>query len=286
MMHDVLTLVFLLAGGTAYALETGEIKPLGAEAKQQENITSAAEAKRTILQYQAMITEMEQAHGAYHDQLSQELLGLGLSYRNQGQHGEAISVFKRSLHINRINQGLHNSNQLPILDLIIETNTALSDWEALDQNYHYLYWVNLRNFGENDPRLLPIIDKVGRWHINAYQLQSEGKNLSHLLDANYLYNIAIRIIEAHYGQTDPRLINALYGVALTNYELATNISSSDSFKTTGVSFGRGDRRGRLIKEEEARQALIFDSYRKGKKAIQRIVNIHMNNPQLPADTQR
>jgi len=282
MIHDVLTLVFLLAGGTAYAVETSEIKSLGAKAKEQEKITSEAEAKRTISKYQASITALEQDHGAYHDQLSQELLGLGLSYRNQGQHSEAIAVFKRSLHISRINQGLHNSNQLPILELIIETNTALSAWEALDQNYHYLYWVNLRNYGANDPRFLPVLDRVGRWHLNAYDLQSKGSGIEHLLDADALYSHAVRLIEAHFRMESPRLIDALYGVALANYQLAAHAGDTNNIQNTGPSYGSGDRRSRLIKQEEARQELIYSSYRKGKKAIQRIVDIYTNNPWMPA----
>lgn len=253
-----------------------------AEPDPDGNIT--AEARRSISQYQQTIDALQRTHGVYHDQLSEQLLGLGLVYRNQGQHEQAIEVLKRSLHINRINNGLHNTSQLPILELIIETNTALSDWQALDKNYYYLYWVHLRNYGNEDPRLLPIIDRLGRWHINAYQLQSDELLFRHLLDANALYKNAVAIIETHYGQFDPRLIDPLYAIALTNYQMAayaSNLENSDDIRS---SFTGNRHRRRLSEQEIVQQNLLANSYRTGKRAMTRIIDIYESNPQLPSDS--
>lgn len=249
---------------------------------QVNNIT--AEARRSISQYKQTIDELQRTHGVYHDQLGEQLLGLGLVYRNQGQYQEAIAVLKRSLHINRINKGLHNTSQLPILELIIETNTALSDWQALDQNYHYLYWVHLRNYGDKDPRLLPIIDRLGRWHINAYQMQSDELLFRHLLDADALYKNAVAIIETHYGQSDPRLIDPLYAITLTNYQKAAHASNLDNSADIRSSYSSRRNRRRLSEQEIAQQNLLADSYRTGKNAMTRIIDIYESNPQLPSDS--
>ena len=54
--------------------------------------------------YQFYITDMENRHGAYAPGLSEQLPGLGSVYQEQGLHQEAIKVFKRAVHLSRINR--------------------------------------------------------------------------------------------------------------------------------------------------------------------------------------
>ena len=56
--------------------------------------------------YRQAITDLESAQGAYATQLPEQLLGLGLSLQNAGQHEEAVRVFKRGVHLARVNDGL------------------------------------------------------------------------------------------------------------------------------------------------------------------------------------
>ncbi|MFQ5660397.1 MAG: energy transducer TonB [Gammaproteobacteria bacterium] len=245
---------------------------------------SPAEARYAIERYQQQIHATEIAHGAYDNQISEELLGLGLARRDLGQDAEAVKAFDRALYITRINQGLSNPNQLPILELIIESNTALSDWKALDQNYHYLYWVYRRAYGDDDPRLLPVIDRVGLWHLNAYQMGVDDRPFQHLASADNLYSHAIEIIEQNYGPTDPRLIDPLYGGVLTNYQIAVYASSADKFEGIRFTTASSSRAQRLQEEQQARQEAIHDSYIKGKKAMNRILDVFEHNPQLPPDS--
>lgn len=239
--------------------------------------------RQSVEQYERAIQDIQKSHGAYYEPIGEELIGLGLTYKNLGQYNQAIEAFNRSLYINRINHGLHNLEQLPLLDLVIETNTLLGDWEALDQNFHYLYWVYRRTYGENDPRLLPVIDRLGRWHLNAYTLESDPIPFKHLLAADTLYHDAVNIIETNYGQYDPRLINPLYGIALTNFKKASHASVTldyDEIRTSTRSYYRMEQ---MLEEAEARQELISESYRTGKNAMIRITDIYANNPELPAD---
>lgn len=244
----------------------------------------AMENERSIERYEQLISELEGSGGVYLPELSEILLDLGKTYQVLGHHTEAVATFKRSLHISRVNNGLYTLDQLPILELIIKSNTALSDWEELDRNYHYLYWVNRRAYGDKDPRLLPVIDRVGRWHLNAYQLESDEFPFKHLLSADDLFSDAIEIIQANHGQFDSRLISPLYGKALTNYHIAAHASSADEFDEIRTSSRMASRLQRLYEEQDARQQLINDGYRAGKKAMLRVVDIFNNNPDLPADS--
>jgi hypothetical protein len=243
-----------------------------------------AEQQRSIQNYEELINHLEISGGVYQVQLSEVLISLGTTYQSMNLHAEAVAAFERSMHISRVNDGLYNLGQVDILKNLIESNTRLKDWNSLNKNYHNLYWISKRHYGENSPELLDVIDQIGRWHLKAYELLPRQESFSHLLDAESLYNKAVNIIEQTNGQHDIRLINALYGIALTNYQIASQVSSSENFDDIRTGFRNSDRR-RALQLQRARQDMIIHSYAKGKQAMNRIVEIHANNPILPVDTQ-
>ena len=82
------------------------------------------EFDRDTAAYQFYITDLENRHGAYAPGLSEQLLGLGSVYQEQGLHKEAIKIFKRAVHLSRINNGLHNAEQLLRQATARNANTA------------------------------------------------------------------------------------------------------------------------------------------------------------------
>ncbi len=243
-----------------------------------------AEQEQALQSYEQLIEELESSGGVYHNQLSEVLLGLGTSYQELGRHADAIAVFRRSFHNTRVNNGLYSLNQVAVLEKLIESNSKLKDWEELNRNYHNLYWISKRHYGENNPELLPLIDRIGRWHLQAYELEPGPASFSHLVSAEQLYNKSVEIIELQAGKDDLRLINALYGIALTNYQIAAQVTSVEDFDDIRAGFRDSHRDRRLLQEQRARQDLILRSYSKGKDAMNHIVDIHANNPILPVDT--
>ena len=259
----------------------------------------------TIKKYQQAIHETQKNHGAYDDKVWEQLVGLGVAQQNANHHLEAVASLNQALFINRINHGLHNLDQVPIIDLLIKSNTALSDWKALDQNYHYLYWLYRRVYGENDMRLLPVITRVGLWHLNAYQLGDSDNPLAHLMAAQNVYSDAVNIIEVNRGELDPGEISPLYGIMFTNYLMAVYASTSpdsDELRTSIAISNQSYRRctssyfsrrdpffddcydQQYMDEEEAnRQEVISASYRNGKKALTRMLDVYEKNPALPPE---
>jgi hypothetical protein len=242
------------------------------------------EQKRSIQNYAELIDQLESSGGVYQVELSEVLLSLGATYQSMDLHKEAIDVFERSMHIRRVNDGLYSLDQISILENMIESNTKLKDWENLNKNYHNLFWLSKRHYGDNSPDLLETIDKVGRWHLKAYELIPDDQGFSHLLDAEYLYDKAVKIIEQTDGQHDLRLINALYGIALTNYQIAARVNNAEKFDDINSAFRHSERR-RSLQQQRAREDLIIRSFVKGKNAMNRIIEVHNSNPILPIDTQ-
>ena len=128
-----------------------------AGARNSEDTDFIVATKNSITEYEQLVNELEASGGAYQTSLSETLLGLGTAYQRLEKHANAVTAFKRSLQITRVNSGLHNLGQLPILEKIMESNVALQNWAGLDDNYHYLYWVNRRNYAGKDAHLLPVV---------------------------------------------------------------------------------------------------------------------------------
>lgn len=243
------------------------------------------EEEKAIQYYEELIRKLESSGGVYQNQLAEVLSSLGATYQSLNRHVDAIQVFQRSLHIARVNGGLYGLNQLTMLEKLIESNTKLKSWEALNKNYHNLYWVSKRHYGDNNPALLSLIDRIGRWHLQAYELEPGSQSFSHLVNAEQLYSKSVGIIKLDGGSHDLRLINALYGIALTNFQIAAQVSNADDFGDIRAGYRDSTQTRRILQEQRARQDLITQSYLKGKAAMKDIVEIHANNPILPIETQ-
>lgn len=267
--------------GTTRDAGTTDSSRQSGSAPVSDNVTpEQQELRNSVTQYLRNIKRLQKTHGAFYDQIGENLIGLGLLYRNLGQNKQAVQAFNQALHINRINHGLYGASQLPIMELIIQTNTALSDWQALDQNFYYLYWVDRRLYGDNDPRLLPVIERLGRWHLQACSLMVDSVPSKHLLKAADLFQNAIRIIEQNYGSHDQRLLKPLLGLAITDYRIAQHVSMVETYEEQDFGIGFPGDQEQEMEEVRNQQVLFFNSYRDGQKALSRIISVYETNPNL------
>jgi len=273
--------------------------------------TSQAELEDSINQYVDRVLKLEIENGAYNNDLSEALVGLGLSYSASGKYKEALNVYIRALHINRVNEGLQNVKQLPLLQLVIEANTALADYKSLADNYNYLLWVYNRNYDKGDPELVPVLQQVANWNLDAYEVTSPPDSVGHLIIATNLFTRAMKIIESTEGYHSPNLIKPLYGIVSANFKLVEPfgfIENIDFFNSGRVSpllptdfnrinspvdnsnFSRNDysalgysqdHLSRILQDQKNAASLIQNSYKSGRNALERIIDIHNKNPDLP-----
>ncbi|MEX2962620.1 energy transducer TonB [Microbulbifer sp. TYP-18] len=232
-----------------------------------------------IDRYRERIEQIEAEYGAYGAGMDEELLGLGTALQRSGAHQEAIREFRRAMLINRVNGGLYSLNQVAMIERMIESQIALDQWEDANDNHQYLYWLYVRNYGENDPRMLPVIDNLSRWHLQAYVEEKGGTMSEHLISATNLYSLAVDIITNNFGANDLRLVDALRGLKVTNYYLSTYDGEPQEPVVIKTSFS-----GASEPQPQLRSQLDhyrFNSFASGKKAIARIVDVYQKNPQSP-----
>ena len=281
------------------------------------NIAATADAQpppapdltRSVAEYEREIQAREAEYGVYDPATGEYLLSVGLVYQNAGRHTEAVDAFARALQIKRVNEGLQSTGQLLILEQLIKSNIAEADWEEVDRNYQQLLWIHKRNYEPGDPRLLPVVDTVGRWKLKAYKENLlDGSAIRIIGESEKLFRNTIDILERQYGENDPRLINPLYGRALTNYQYAIEVANTpqDEFHGAGsptrtqvicrtVPTANGGAR-RICNTIRVPDPSYYASQSNNKdfalgqrivavgKALRRIVQIHEANPDLPKDS--
>ena len=223
------------------------------------------------------IQRIESQAGAYSPKLSEHLVTLAALYQSKGKHLDAIDIYKRAIHVQRINEGLYNLNQAPVIERLIESQIALGDWEEAAKKHEHLFWLHQQNYGDSDPQLLPVLSKMSKWHLNAYSV-SPVEPAKHLSTAYRMFNQSIEIIEEHYGSYDIRLIEPLQGLAISYYFWARWRAKQENRRPTKSSVHEASISFTNNKFTEAERKAKVDrymlnSYHNGKRSIARMREI-------------
>ena len=145
-------------------------------------------------EYRERIQQIESDGGVYSYELLPELIGLGLLSQEQSRPAESAEVFERALYIIRANDGLYSNRQLPLLDLMIASNTTLQEWKQVAKGYEMMYWLYKRNYAEDDPRQLQTLKRLRRWYMESYNKKT-GHSLEELFTkSKKLYDQALKIM--------------------------------------------------------------------------------------------
>lgn len=221
------------------------------------------EAARTI---EDALERIEDDYGVWDQRNVTALTELGAVQAALGRVDEAIGTYQQALHVNRVNQGLHDVTQLDILDDLTELSVAARDWEQANQLQEYGFYVQQRQYGAGSTLLVPGLYRLAGWY----------RRTGAVFQARALYERAVQILEAAYGPDDVRLIDALQGIALTyrleRYPVATRAQrdQADAF-----TISTGPRQGDIA---IADARTVVNRYGEGEEALARIVEIHDANP--------
>lgn len=232
--------------------------------------------------YQEMIDKLELDQGVYGADISQHLISLGLLYQKNRKYDDSIDTFKRALHLNRINEGLYSPNQLKVIEYLIDSYSAMNNWKEVGKKYQYYFWINLRNYGEDDPRMYDAVMKLARWNLKAYSMMLDQAPGQHLLAAFKLFDHANNMAKTLFAAEDQRRVEPLQGVMVCNYFFATYRNPVEE-KNISEKFDNLNINGQINYNNIKRH--ISASYRKGKEAHKEMVELLKANKNVaPVDT--
>ena len=178
--------------------------------------------------YQFYITDLESRLGPYAPGLSEQLLGLGTVYQKQGLHAEAAAVFKRGVHVARVNSGLYSEAQIPLLQRLIQSLMALGDFETADERQYYLFRVQAEVYGRQSEEMSIAMLERAEWEREAYYLSLGDSSFMRLLRMWELYSGVLRNISRNQGKHSPELLTPLEGLLETQYLISTYTPEAQS----------------------------------------------------------
>jgi len=141
--------------------------------------------------------------------------------QQQFNHLGAIEAYRRAVQINRITLGLHTPDQIPLLENMIDSYVAIENWEQADLYSNYLFFIQHKAYGINDPRVIPAIERLALWNIRAFNMGYGDQLGTRLSTAQMLLSAGLRIVASHYGRQDERFLQYLRDLARSAYYVKT-----------------------------------------------------------------
>ncbi|MEZ0122719.1 MAG: hypothetical protein AB9Q22_13345 [Candidatus Reddybacter sp.] len=216
------------------------------------------------------------AEGPYHQNSSEVLYGLGLQLQKRGQHGKALKALRRAMHINRVNSGLNSLSQAPMLRGIINSQKSLLHIEPVTTSYNQLLRMHIAAYGKHDSRIIPLLNELGMWHLDAYQFDRSDSKIDHLTSAYSLMVSALQLSETSPSSDPAEQIELLRGVALVNFHLSRHQGDEWSSSTSSHYSLSAD--GFATANPQRTRILSGASFRRGRVCHERIIELTAADP--------
>ena len=212
--------------------------------------------------------------------LSESLAQQANVLMEQGFYADAELAFAQALQAERINHGLYTSNQIPLLEALLESLLAQRKWDKLDQRFAYWEQLNRRIVFSNVSKLLDSEQRLSGLYMAA---ASRGTSQSawYLIKAKNVNWQAVTVIEQIYGKDDLRLPHWLYKIVLTHYYQShlnqRRWMTSFEYKSDAPAFIPGW----ALSSKEYRQ----QNYDIGLELLERIASIYANADVVRPETE-
>jgi tetratricopeptide (TPR) repeat protein len=195
-------------------------------------------------------------------------------YAAQNRHELAIDFYRQALTVNRRGQGLFNTWQIGLVEALSSSYVAIGNYPAAEAEHRYLVQIAARNYGADDPRVLPALSELARWY----------ESMENFAGARLLYDRIFTIAGTEGGDNNnpaPAQIDALLGVGRTyRLQFIKNPESSATQYATINQVSQVPLPGLLWPKQRDFNALKMD--REGFKSLQKALRTLERQDDPPA----
>jgi tetratricopeptide (TPR) repeat protein len=157
--------------------------PLAAQPLSEEDIEA----------YKKQLEELEGLSGPYAEGLNDSLVTLGRHHLKQKDYSKALELYRRALHVMRVNAGLDSEQQVPLIREMMIVHQEMGDLEGLDKLYDTFFRTHGEGFPPySDERKRAILEYM-RWQRAVYATGLDAGNGRRLVE---LYSLNERMLEA------------------------------------------------------------------------------------------
>mgnify|MGYP001560653526 FL=1 len=218
-----------------------------------------------INDYLNAIESAEAERSAYSAELSDLYLGLGKSHFSNREYEQARLAYQRGMQIERVNYGLNSLSQTPYLLSIADTESFLGNWDESQEALENLYQINSQAYGENDPRMLPVLDELLDWYMNTYKERNHIGGYQNLVISERLGNRMLRILNRGIPGEDPRAAQRYRKIGHLHYFIANHIKQYGEASESGFTITTSTATTRSPNSTSQQH------YRRGKAALEKVV---------------
>jgi tetratricopeptide (TPR) repeat protein len=145
------------------------------------------EKEQAISGYVTRIGDKEAAEGPYEEQLTQDLLAVGILYQELDDHESALGFFDRAMNISRINHGPDSLDQLPIMRAKADSHYALGQLKLADEIQDSILYLQQQVYGQDSAETAPALLALGDWNLKAFLERSNiALNIHRMNVPNFL----------------------------------------------------------------------------------------------------
>ncbi len=223
------------ASGTPYGQEFVRLGVEWPEGRPRGSGGSVSAAGRTaqVVGYERQVAESETSGGPYTDGLAEPLAALARHRRDRGELQQAERLYRRALHVVRVNDGLYTQRQIPILRELLDTYRSSGDLATLDDRYDYFF----RLYGRGQPpysevRMGAALEYL-RWQREALRRGLDADDKRRLLALYELNDELLRGVAAD-DSADPRWYRQLSVSQLYNLYLIQDLMAPQMQNRSGV----------------------------------------------------
>ena len=230
----------------------------------QINAGESAEAAA----YLAMrVKEIETTEHRYHEDLLVPLTLLGDAKVKQGDYSDALDYYGRARHIARVNHGLFDSRQIPVVYREAATYRAQGNLAQALQREEYAYEVARQDFATYDMQLVAPTARLADFYLTTMNP----------LAARVMFNRALVIMDANDLGDDVAAVPILTGIADSHLQERfppIYIASSEDSQLQGPTTNF-----RRFNSSEAFPSV--NTFHAGEEALQRIIEIRQADAENP-----
>ena len=151
-------------------------------------------------------------------ELIQPLNGIGLSLNQTEQYTQAVEVFKRALHINYVNDGFYNLDQINIHDSLTESFIGLEDFDGANHHQEFQVRIYKNHYGTENKEVDTSLQKLADWYKRSGQIFSE----------RLIYEEIYKRQSNRQNQTIKDLVNTLKNLSFSHRREGLDIYDSVS----------------------------------------------------------
>ena len=152
----------------------------------------------------APVTLLSEEYNPYDDSQLENLVLQGRRQQEAGNHADAVGLFNMAWQSSRVTNGLYHASQVPLLESMIVSEIEMEDWQSVDDHYAYVELLLHRLYDKQDARLEAGLQSVSSWHVNAFNLNLDGRREQHLRKAYKILKLRLEVAENTLASDDPK----------------------------------------------------------------------------------